>query len=163
MKTNRILFYLTAPYLLSSCAYIQGVSKHDVFVQNQKINPGLHNLKHIIDRDTFFIYGLILDKSGTQTDQPLSVAAYSHRFKPHELVDVTHYAGINTHYALNLPAGNYDLLVLADKNNILEQSEVVGSRQVELNAIASKEKVLTDFDINLSNSSEVDWNINITL
>ena len=106
---------------------------------------------------------MILDKSGTQTDQPLSVAAYSDRFKPHELVDVTHYAGINTHYALNLPAGSYDLLVLADKdkNNMLEQSEVVGRRQVELKANASKEKVLTDFDINLSNSSEIDWNINI--
>ena len=163
METKRLLFYLTIPYLLCSCAYTQGVLKQDVYAQNQKTNPGLHNLKHIIDRDTFFIYGLILDKSGTQTDQPLSVAAYSDRFKPHELVDVTHYAGINTHYALNLPAGSYDLLVLADKdkNNMLEQSEVVGRRQVELKANASKEKVLTDFDINLSNSSEIDWSINI--
>ncbi len=96
MKKNRILFYLTTPYLLYSCAYVQGVSKHDVLVQNQKINPGLHNLKHMIDRDTFFIYGLILDKSGTQTDQPLSVAAYSDRFKPHELALILFYRKISS-------------------------------------------------------------------
>ena len=60
-------------------------------------------------------------------------------------------------------SSSYDLLVLADKdkNNMLEQSEVVGRRQVELKLNVSKEKVLTDFDINISNSSEIDWNINI--
>ncbi len=142
---------------------MQNVSNYELYVKNQKINPELHNLKHIIDRDTFFVYGLILDKSGTHTGQPLSVAAYSDRFKPHELVDVTHFASINTHYALNLPPGSYDLLVLADKdkNMLFEQSEVVGRRQVELKLNVSKEKVLTDFDINISNSSEIDWNINI--
>ena len=142
---------------------MQSVSNYELYVKNQKINPELYNLKHIIDRDTFFVYGLILDKSGTHTGQPLSVAAYSDRFKPHELVDVTHFASINTHYALNLPPGSYDLLVLADKdkNMLFEQSEVVGRRQVELKLNASKEKVLIDFDINISNSSEIDWNINI--
>ena len=55
MKTKRLLFYLTIPYLLCSCAYTQGVLKQDVYAQNQKTNPGLHNLKHIIDRDTFFV------------------------------------------------------------------------------------------------------------
>jgi len=64
-----------------------------------------------------------------------------------------------------LPAGKYDLLVLADKdkNNILEQSEVLGRRQVELSLNINKEKVLTDSDINLSKSSKIDWNINITV
>lgn len=57
--------------------------------RSKKTNPGQHNLKPIIDRDTFFLYGLILDKSGKQIDQPLAVAAYSDRFRPHELVDVT--------------------------------------------------------------------------
>jgi pimeloyl-ACP methyl ester carboxylesterase len=163
MKSKQIFFYLIAPCLLSSCAYLQSASKQDEFVQNQKTNPGQYNLKHIIDRDTFFVYGLILDKSGKQIDQSFSVAAYSDRFRPHELVDVTHFASIGTHYALNLPAGKYDLLVLADKdkNKILEQSEVMGRRQVELNPITSTEKVLTDFDIDLSKSSKIDWNINI--
>lgn len=166
MNTNnvkRILLYLIAAWLLSSCAYLQSVSKQDEFVQSQETNPGQHNLKHIIDRETFFVYGLILDQPGKQTDQPLSVAAYSDRFRPHELVDVTHFAGIKTHYALNLPAGKYELVVLEDKDNnrILDKSEVVGQRKVELKLNTNAVKVLTDFDINLSKSSKIDWQINI--
>jgi pimeloyl-ACP methyl ester carboxylesterase len=163
MKSKLIIIYLIAPCLLSSCVYLQSVTKQDEFIQSQETNPGQYNLKHIIDCDTFFVYGLILDESGKQIDQSFSVAAYSDRFQPHELVDVTHYASIGTHYALNLPAGKYDLLVLADKdkNNILEQSEVVGRRQLELNLNTSTGKVLTDFDIDLSKSSKIDWKINI--
>jgi len=164
MKTKRILFYLSVLYLLSSCAYMQSVSKQNALAQNQKANPSQHNLKHFIDQDTFFVYGLILDESGKQIDQSLAVAAYSDRFKPHELVDVTHFASINTHYALSLPAGKYDLVVLADKdeNKILESSEAVGRHQLDLSLTANSEKVLTGIDINLSND-EVDWRINISV
>jgi hypothetical protein len=146
MKSKQIFIFLIAPYLLSSCAYLQSTSKQGEFVQSQETNPGQYNLKHIIDRDTFFVYGLILDGPGNLIDQPFSVAAYSDRFRPHELVDVTHISSIGTHYALNLPEGKYDLVVLADKDNnkILEQSEVVGRRQVDLNINTSTEKVLTD-------------------
>ena len=70
MKSKQIFFYLIAPYLLSSCAYLQSASKQDEFAQSQETNPGQHNLKHIIDRDTFFVYGLILGGPGNQIDNP---------------------------------------------------------------------------------------------
>ena len=81
------------------------------------------------------------------------------------MVDVTHFAKAGTHYALNLPIGIYDLLVLADTdgNQILDQSEVVGLRKVDLREIPEQEKVLTDFDINLSGKLTTDWNINIPI
>ena len=163
MKIKRIILFFVAPFMLSSCAYMESVSKQDELVQSQEKNPGLHNLKHIIERDTYFVYGLVLDTSGMFTDQPLSVAAYSDRFKLHELVDVTHFSSVNTHYALNLPVGKYNLLVLADKdrNKILEPTEVVGRRQIEIKKSTSTEKVLTDFDISLSSDSMVNWSINI--
>ena len=163
MKIKRIILFFVAPFMLSSCAYMESVSKQDELVQSQEKNPGLHNLKHIIERDTYFVYGLVLDKSGMFTDQPLSVAAYSDRFKLHELVDVTHFSSVDTHYALNLPVGKYNLLVLADKdrNKILEPTEVVGRRQIEIKKSTSTEKVLTDFDISLSSDSMVNWSINI--
>jgi len=149
--------------MLSSCAYLESVSKQDELVEKQSSDPGLHNLKHIIDKETFIVYGLIVDKLGEQADQALAVAAYSDRFKPHELVDVTHFANTGRHYVLNLPAGKYDLLVLADTDNnkILEQSEVVGRRQIELSKTKSTANVLTDIDITLSKISGVDWKINI--
>ena len=163
MRMKRELLFLIAPFFLSSCAYLESVSRQDELVQTQETTPGQHNLKHIIERETFIVYGLLLDNSGKQTDQHLSVVAYSDRFNPHELVDVTHFADIGRHYVLNLPAGKYDLLVLADKDNnkILEQSEVVGRRQVELSKTKSTANVLTDFDITLSKISGIDWKINI--
>lgn len=102
--------------VLGSCSYIQNTLKQAEYSQTQKTNPGQRNLKHMIDRQTFFIYGLIIDETETEPGLPLSVAAYSSKYKQNELVDVTHFAGAGTHYALNLPAGTYDLLVLADGN-----------------------------------------------
>jgi triacylglycerol esterase/lipase EstA (alpha/beta hydrolase family) len=162
---KQILLYLLLLYLLSSCAYMKSVSVQDKFLQNQKTNPGQYNLKHIIDHDTLIIYGLIMDDSGKYTNQSLSVAAYSDQFSPHELVDVTHFASIGTHYVLNLPEGKYDLLVLADKDNDknLEESEVVGLRQDEFNFTTSTAKVLTGIDINLAEKRKVDWKINIAV
>ena len=137
--------------------------KQAQYSQTQKTNPEQRNLKHMIDRQTFFIYGLIIDETNIVPGQPLSVAAYSNKYKKKELVDVTHFASVGTHYALNLPAGKYELLVLADRdqNNILGQSEVVGWRQVNLSTESGQEKVLTDFGINLSENIHVDWEINI--
>jgi len=76
---------------------------------------------------------------------------------------VTHFAATNTHYALNLPAGKYDLLVLSDKdkNNSLDQSEVIGRRHLELMPGVNADKVLTGFDINIGKSRKVNWPINI--
>ncbi len=163
MNIKRIALFFITPFVLSSCSYLESVSKHEELIQTQEINPSQHNLKHIIDRETFIVYGLLLGKSGKLDNQHLSVAAYSDRFKIHELVDVTHLANIGRHYVLNLPAGKYDLLVLADKDNnkILEQTEVIGWRQVELSKTNSTAKVLTDFDITLSKISGIDWQISI--
>jgi triacylglycerol esterase/lipase EstA (alpha/beta hydrolase family) len=163
MKSGRITFSVIIIILLGSCSYMQNTLKQAQYSQTQKTNPGQRNLKHMIDRQTFFIYGLIIDENNIKPGQPLSVAAYSNKYKKNELVDVTHFASIGTHYALNLPAGKYELLVLADgdQNDVLDQSEIVGRRQVVLSTESTQEKVLTDFDINLSGNINVDWDINI--
>ena len=160
----RITFCLLVLALLGSCTYIQNTLKQAQYLQTQKTNPRQRNIKHMISRQTFFIYGLIIDESNLKSGLPLSVAAYSNKYKSNELVDVTHFASVGTHYALNLPAGKYELFVFADidQNNILDQSEVVGWRQVDLSTESGQEKVLTDFDINLSENINVDWEINIS-
>lgn len=159
----KIISYLIIPFFLSACTYIKNYAKQNQLLQIQEINPRQHNLKHIIDQETFIIYGLLVDKLGKTNHQSFSVAAYSDRFKPHELVDVAHFANAGRHYVLNLPVGKYDLLVLTDKDNnkILEQSEVVGHRKLELDQSKNTAKALTDVDINLSNFTTIDWTVSI--
>jgi len=142
---------------------VQNALKQVRYSLTQKTDPGQRNLKHMIDRQTIFLYGLITDEARREPGLPLSVAAYSSKYKKNELVDVTHFAGVGTHYALNLPVGKYDLLVLADKdqNKVLDQFEVVGRRQIDLSLKSRKENVLTDFDIGLSDDIHIDWEINI--
>jgi len=163
MTTSRISFCLIVLVFLGSCDYMQNTLKQAQYSQTQKTDPGQRNLKHMIDRQTFFIYGLIIDETNIEPGLPLSVAAYSNKYKNNELVDVTHFASVGTHYALNLPASKYELLVLADRdqNSILDQSEVVGRRQVNLSTESGQEKVVTDIDINLSENINVDWDIQI--
>jgi pimeloyl-ACP methyl ester carboxylesterase len=164
-KTKSSLIYLISVWLLSSCAYMESISKQDEYLTKQQTNPGLHNLKHIIDREKIIIIGLLVDEQGKQTEQNLSVAAFSDRFKPHELVDVTHFASTGRHYVLNLPPGEYDLVVLADKDNnkLLKQSEVIGRRRIVLKPDTGETKIPMSFDINLTKKMKLDWPINITV
>jgi len=61
MQINRFIYLVLAPCLLASCAYMQSALKQEELIQAQKANPRLHHLKHIVNQETFFIYGLILD------------------------------------------------------------------------------------------------------
>lgn len=163
MKIGRIVFCLMVAFMLSSCAYLSSLSRQGQYAEIQETNPGLHNLKHMIGRETFFIYGLIQDATELFKDRSLSVAAYSDRFKHHELVDITHFARVGTHYSLNLPPGKYNLFVFSDndQNEIFDQSEVIGQRQIELREDAATEKIITGFDISISTNIHIDWSINI--
>ena len=66
---------------------------------------------------------------------------------------------------MNLPAGEYELIALVDRDNngFPERSEVVGKRHVDLNLDTASGQVLTDFNIKLSSSSSIDWDISIPI
>ncbi len=113
----------------------------------------------MIDNENFFVFGKTIDESARYSDYYLAVAAYSNKFKENERVDVMHFAGAGTHYGLNLPAGDYNLLVFADqdKNKIFDQSEVVGQRTIELNETTAPQKGLGHVDIILTEPKRIDW------
>ncbi|MDH3465690.1 MAG: alpha/beta hydrolase [Gammaproteobacteria bacterium] len=117
----------------------------------------------MIDRQTFFVYGRILDERKLYSDRSFAVAAYSSRYENNELVDSTHIARAGTQYGLNLPDGPYDLLVLADQdqNDVFSREEVVGRRRIELSVEAHPEKVAENIDIELSEQHSADWIIDI--
>lgn len=168
LKQLRVLTIISLCCQLSACSYLQATFKQTEYLRIQKTNPSQRNLKHIFDRETYFVYGRVLSESNQIPTQTIAVAAYSDRFKDRELVDVANMAHADTHYGLNLPDGVFDLLVLVDQNQSgsFDASEVVGQRQITLTHDDYPEKVIGNVDISLSQSSSkfayADWNINIS-
>jgi triacylglycerol esterase/lipase EstA (alpha/beta hydrolase family) len=160
-----VSFCLGVCGLATSCAYIYNVAKQSKYSRIQETNPSQRNQKHMIDRQTFFVYGRIVDATNSYPDQPIAVAAFSNRYVANELVDVTHVAHAGTHYGLNLPDGAYELLVLADQdqNGVLDEGEIVGRHQIELSVEGYAEKVADNIDIRLSEQEPANWVINIPM
>ena len=113
----------------------------------------------MIDRETYFVIGQTVDEGFNYINRPLAVAAYSSKFKPHERVDTMYFAGAGTHFGLNLPEGEYQLLVFADIDNdqIFGSAEVIGQKSISLNPSISPGKVLDRIEIELSSPEHVDW------
>ena len=156
MKITTCLLLLCS---ISSCSYMKHASIQAEYARIQKADPGQVNLKHMLDRETYFVIGQTIDDNTRYANLPLAVAAYSSKFKPHERVDTMHLAGAGTHFGLNLPEGDYQLLVFADQdqNQLFDQSEVIGQKAISLNQTTSPEKVLDRIEIQLSSPRRVDW------
>ena len=145
--------------LLCSCSYLKYASVQAEYARIQQAEPGQVNLKHMLDRDTHFVLGRTLDPSGRHNDLPMAIAAYSSRFKPHERVDTMFFTGVGTHYGLNLPDGEFDLLVYSDHNanGTFDSGEVVGRKHIILNRQTSPDKVRDGVDFALTEPSRVAW------
>jgi pimeloyl-ACP methyl ester carboxylesterase len=154
-----LLFCWTLPFLLCSCSYLKYTAIQVEYSRIQSADPGQVNLKHMIDRETFFVFGKTIDESARYSDSYLAIAAYSNKFKENERVDTMYFAGAGTHFGLNLPEGVFTLLVFADQdaNKIFDQSEIVGQRTIELNEINAPEKILGHVDITLTLPKQIAW------
>ena len=156
MKLLTLCFFTVVS--LTSCTYMKYVSVHAEYERIQKAKPAQKNLKHMIDQENYYVVGSTTSGSCDCYSYPMSIAAYSNRYKRFERVDTMHFASSGTHFGLNLPAGNYELLVFADKNRnqLFERAEVVGRRSIALGAEESPENVLTDVEIELALPVEVE-------
>ena len=106
VPANLVLFIL-ALSLPTSCSYLKYASVQAEYKRIQDSEPGQVNLKHMLERDTFFIVGTTIDTDHRFTDSSLAVAAYSDKFRKSELVDTMFFAGAGTHFGLNLPEGTF--------------------------------------------------------
>lgn len=149
----------------SSCTYLQNAAKQSRYSKIQEANPSQRNLKHMIDRQTYFVYGRVLDTADAYAGKPVVVAAYSNRFTSNELVDVAHVANTGTHYGLNLPEGDYELLAFADQNEdgALDSSEFVGRRAISFDSEGYPDKVAGNVDIELSVALTIRRTVHIPL
>ena len=67
--------------------------------------------------------------------------------------------GVGEHYGLNVPAGNYDLLVFADSDadGVFSASEVVAQRQIVVDPSIVPGKVLGQVDLQLMTPVTIGW------
>lgn len=107
----------------------------------------------MLETDNFFVFGKLESKIPLNEDA-LAVIAVSDLFRKSEIVDVSHFSRTDSYYGLNLPPGEYQLLVVSDlnKDGFYDASEVVGGRNVSLNRKDLPEKVLGGYDIGLKTS-----------
>ncbi|MCB1955065.1 MAG: DUF413 domain-containing protein [Rhodocyclaceae bacterium] len=146
----RRLLVVALAGLLGACAYLGTVASQADLARKQQSDPELRTTKHLLDRETYFVFGT-LDHAPPLNAEALAVIAVSDAFRTGEVVDVNHVAQPDSYYGLNLPAGDYRLLVVSDLDHdgAYEPAEILGGRRVRLDAEAVPERVLGDFDIDL--------------
>lgn len=145
--------------VLCSCTYLKYSAAQAQYARIQNAQPSQLNLKHMLDTETYFLYGKTLDELNLYADSSIAISAFSNRFSRNERVDTMFVKGAGTHFGLNLPEGSYTILVFVDKNDdtSFDRSEVVGEYQVALNKVNSPEKVVGHVDIRLTRSKPNEW------
>ena len=148
---------------MSSCTHLKYASVQAEYARIQNAEPAQLNVKHMIERETFFVHGRCVDAPGRYDQVSKAIAAFSNRYRENERVDTMQFQVAGSHYGLNLPEGAYDLLVFADidGNGVFDSSEVVGRRAVELSDALVPQKVLGQVDVELGDPVKVDWNVTI--
>ena len=159
----RLMLMVCLVFSLCSCTHLKYASVQAEYARIQNAEPGQLNLKHMIDRETYFVSGLCIDETGSYRGLPKAIAAFSSRYQANERVDTMYFEVAGSHFGLNLPEGRYDLLVFADKdgNGVFDSSEVVGKRSLELNSATVPEKVLSQVDVQLSEPITISWDVSI--
>ena len=136
---------------LSGCSYLGTVVSQADYSVKQLVSPEQHIYKHMLSRETFFVFGRIKAPQ-TTINKPLAVVAISDAFQNSEVVDVNHLARPDSYYGMNLPAGEYRLLVVSDRDGdgFYDQTEIVGGHSLSVSAESVSDKVLGGFDIDLA-------------
>lgn len=136
---------------LSGCSYIATVKSQVDYLFKQAVAPEQRTNKHILGRENFFVSGKIQHAKKINPDA-IAVIAVSDKFHPSEVVDASYLARPDSYYALNLPAGDYRLLVVSDmdRNGYYDESDVLGYRAVSLQEGQTPDNVLDAYDIDLA-------------
>ncbi len=144
------VWWLLLPAMLAGCTYLTNVSKQSGYSAQQATAPRQRVYKHLIAGDKYFVFGT-LDHGGRLPPVPMAVIAVSNLYQDGELVDENHLARPGSYYGLNLPAGDYWLLVVCDLNRdgFYDMTEVVSGRKLSVGPDAAPDKVLAGFDLDL--------------
>lgn len=153
--------------MCGSCTYVKHALIQADYQRLQHLEPSQHNVKHIIKRQNYAFIGRTLDPNGLYENQPpaMAVAAFSSRYKANELVSEMHGIRPGTHFGLDLPEGDYDIVVFADhnQNGLYEMSEGVAKIAMTLSPSTYPSGVVPRQDVRLKKRFEIDWQPNLAV
>jgi len=153
--------------LTPGCTYLWYAGQQAEYARLQKADPSQRVLKHMVDRSAFAVIGITNDPDGRyrRDEHTKVVAAFSSRFKDNELVDVMHDIDVGTHFGLHLPPGEFDLLVLSDRDDdgTYERDEVIGAASLSLSVEQTPSMVALRTDVTLGERSTAAWPIEIAV
>jgi len=161
----RLIITVCLAFCICSCTYLKYSFVQAEYARIQNAEPGQLNVKHMIDRESYFVHGRSVDITGNYAGLPKAIAAFSSKYQTNERVDTMYFEVAGSHFGLNLPEGHYDLLVFADidGNGAFGSSEVVGKQSIELNNSIVTEKVLGQVDVQLTEPITVNWHVSIDI
>ena len=156
----KILGLLLCGLPLWGCAYLQNTLKQAGYERHFKQTHQKAVLKHLLTRNTFFVYGQLKDEDDLYKGYSLAVAALSEADYQTEVVDVTHFEVVdvthfvrsNAFYGLHLPAGDYQVFVLADLNTdgVYDASEIVALARLSFSEKNYPDYVAGSVDISVT-------------
>jgi pimeloyl-ACP methyl ester carboxylesterase/uncharacterized protein YifE (UPF0438 family) len=132
---------------LSGCAYVGTWAKQSYYSFQLRHSPRQRTSKHLLDRETFFVFGRVMGPE-LPAATPMAVLAVSSEPLLGEIVDTSLSVRSGSYYGLNLPAGDYRLVAVADTDNdaFFSEKEVIAVRRLHLDA-GTAEKVLGSYDV----------------
>lgn len=137
--------------LLGGCTYLRHVAVQEEYRKRYERVPQLSLSKHLLETETYLVYGRLIDSEWPAHEYSLTVVALSNHHQRDEVVEVNRLGKAGSYYGMNLPAGEYRLLVLADINRdgLHDSAEIVGETRLSLPEV-SAERVVGGIDIGLS-------------
>jgi pimeloyl-ACP methyl ester carboxylesterase len=134
--------------LLSGCQYVGTVVKQRYYHAQLQVAPRNRIHKHIIGRDTYLVIGRVEENPPARAPTT-AVVAISDQPVAGEVVDVSHSVRDSSYYGLNLPAGEYRLLVVhdADGDDTYTETEATLSRTIRVDSVRAPDKVLINVDL----------------
>ncbi len=151
-------------FVCSGCNYLKYSRVQAEYRELQRADPSQRNLNHLIDRQNFGVIGQITDPAGVvPADAPIAVAAFSSRFKPHELVVANRLVRIDGHFGLDLPPGDYDIIAFADLNRNAEfdRVEAVSHTRLALNKQNHPSMIVPAHIVELEAPFAIDWDVTL--
>lgn len=163
MTSVRVVLVAGVLILANGCSYMRTVASQTGYTVKNVISPAQRNYKHMLDRETFFVFGKI-PYARNLNSEAVAVIAVSDAITDSEVVDVSYMARLDSYYGLNLPDGEYSLLIVSDTNRdgYYKPDEVVGRQDVSLSLEAFPQKIVAGQNIELNvraNTEDINFRI----
>jgi hypothetical protein len=82
--TARLMLMACLVFGLCSCTHLKYASVQADYARIQNAEPGQLNVKHMIDRETYFVHGLIDDATGSYRGLPKAIVGCSSKYRANE-------------------------------------------------------------------------------